>query len=342
MAQDWFELSLKDGSLKLTKEPSRSKPVRWLERDLENLMAMNPTFLGVEDDLPLRLGATRGTVTAPDQAYVDELGRVTLVEVKKVRASSSVISQVIAYADHWRMLPPGEVDRGLRKLADVDQRREIFGRALLEAQIWGKQRAARMEDEKELRRLGKIVLSRLKTKWEGIGLPSLTNFAAHRWNSDRLPLVGAPARLVAVAPRFSDECYDIAEQLSQRMVGVELVEVEIVRSDDRFFVGREYVHRDPVAEPTWRLLRHAWDSAELRDHFLVNGWADHLSRESFSLSARAATNVRLWLWSSDSDASVTAVVPDGWFKNDAVRRRELRKRFLKALPNSPWRNPDSP
>src|SRR5438445_6726614 len=57
MAQDWFRLSLKDGELEPARAPSGSTPMRWIERDLESLLALNPNFLQVADHLPLRLGS---------------------------------------------------------------------------------------------------------------------------------------------------------------------------------------------------------------------------------------------------------------------------------------------
>jgi hypothetical protein len=125
----------------------------------------------------------------------------------------------------------------------------------------------------------------------------------------------------------------IAENLTQRMVGIELVEVEIVKSRGRIYVGREWVHRDPVSEPTWRLLRRVWDLQPIRDHFVVNGWADALNRESFSLSVRGAVDARFWIWATGSDACITTVVPHGWHKTDRERRSQLRRKFLGALPD---------
>ncbi len=338
MAQDWFILSLNDGSLERVKAPAESKPVKWIERDLENLLALNPNFLGVADHLPLRLRGVRGTVTSPDQAFIDELGRVAVVEVKKIRASLPVISQVMAYANHWQLLPPREIGCGLQEFSGEVHGAEKLGQALFELQAWAEEEPEHAADASQLRSLGKRVLGRLNANWARRPVTSINAFAQQHWGRDQLPCVGAPPRMIAVAPGFSDECIDFAEQLTQRMVGIELVAVEIVKARGRIYVGREQVHRDPASEPTWRLLRDAWRLQPIRDHFVVNGWADALNRESFSLSARDVPEVRFWIWASDSetskvfDASVWTVVPDGWHSTNSLRRKELREQFLDALP----------
>jgi hypothetical protein len=137
------------------------------------------------------------------------LGRLVVVEVKKVRASLSVISQVIAYADHWRLLPPGEIDHGLIAFADEGRRAEIFGRALVEVQSWAEGVPDSDHDDRHLQRLGKAVVKRLAPAWAQRPVTSMDSLAQQRWNCESLPLIGAPARIIAMAPSFHDECEEL-------------------------------------------------------------------------------------------------------------------------------------
>src|SRR6185312_1164861 len=100
----------------------------------------------------------------------------------------------------------------------------------------------------------------------------------------------------------------------------------------RVYVGRRFAHRDPELEPTWRLFREAMEIPLLRKSFVVNGWADCLTRESFSLSARGALHARVWIWASETKAVVWTTVPSRWYGNDSRERKRLRAAFLDALP----------
>lgn len=333
MAQDWFELSLTNGGLKRAKAPGSPTPMHWVERDIENLLTLNPDFLDVADHVPLRQRGVRGTVTSPDQAFADELGRIVVVEVKKIRASLPVIAQVIAYASHWQTLPSGEINRGLGLMADPIHRVEIFGCALSEVITWATGQDHRIQGGATAKKLGTSALSRLDPVWARGPSPTICKFADNYSNPGRLPCIGATPRLIAVAPGFSDEEIDFADDLAKRMVAIELVEIEVVRERGTVYVGRRFVHRDPDSEPTWRFLRRAWQEVpHLQETFAVNGWADTLNRESFSLSARQAPDARLWISASDRNACITTAVPDGWYAHSAAERRLLRRRFLDALP----------
>ena len=61
--------------------------------------------------------------------------------------------------------------------------------------------------------------------------------------------------MIAVAPGFSDECIEFAERLTDRMVGIELLEVEIVRVQREIYVGRFWRHKSTIAEPSVSMPR---------------------------------------------------------------------------------------
>jgi len=325
MAQHWFVLSVKDGGLTRAKPPANAKPFPWIERDVENLVALNPSFLELESYVPLRLQGVRGMVASPDQAFVDELGRIAVVEMKKTRASLPVSAQVSGYAAHWQALPPGEIQRELSGLLGEKSRITRFGDAFREVAQW----ASGESNLADTDRLGRLALARLNPFW-AVKMGRVR--ALIDQDGEQLPCKGAPPRMIAVAPAFTDECIEFAEQLTERMVALELVEVEVVKAGGRVYVGRRFAHRDPELEPTWRLFREAMEIPLLRKSFVVNGWADCLTRESFSLSARGALHARVWIWASETKAVVWTTVPSRWYGNDSRERKRLRAAFLDALP----------
>jgi len=333
MRQDWFILSLEDGGLRPTRAPGSHKPVRWIERDLENLLALNPDFLGLADQQPVRLRGVRGTVTSPDQAYFDELGRSTVVEVKRIRASLPVLAQAISYGNHWSLFPPGEIGDDLEELADRKRRGLKFGNALYELISWASGKPDREGELALLEKLGDIALERINPPWANNAAADIRSWALNRCKGGHFPCLGAAPRYIVVATGFTDESVEFAEQLSQRMVPIELTEVEVIKERGNIYVGRTFVHRDPHSEPTWRLLRRAWELPIVRNHFAVNGWADALNRESFSLSAADTFDAKFWLCASDDEANITTVVPDGWYRGRSELRKSLRTKFLDALPN---------
>jgi hypothetical protein len=312
LGTDWFTLSLKDGKLKGTRVPGKRVHLHWSEWDIENLIALNPSFIDVADHLPLRLGGIRGTYGSPDQVYVDELGRIVVVEVKSITAGLNTIAQAIAYADHWRLLPPGEVGEAVPVFLHERKSHDFSG-------------------SDELRPLTRATVRTFDHEHSLHSATDVESFARRHWGDPHLPHIGGPARIIVIAPDFSGECTEFAESLAERMVGLELVRVSIVKARERICVGRRWVHRDQNIERTWRLLRHAWRRTEIREHFAVNGWADGLRRGYFSLSAREAAKARFWFWASDSGAEVCTCFPDNWYKDDPWRRKRSRQKFLGAL-----------
>jgi hypothetical protein len=313
MTARWFIVSPRGGELKPARVPGKTVDLDWSEGDIENLVALNPSFLDVADHLPLRLGGVRGPGGSPDQVYVDELGRIVVVEVKRVTAGLNAIAQAIAYADHWRLLPPGETSETALR-------------------FWRDRKHHHRPGSGQLQQLTKAVIRRFDPG-PGRHCPTeIDSFARGHWGDPHLPLIGTPARIILVARDFNEECKEFAKALAKRMVGIELVSVSIAKAGERICVGRRWVHQDPNIEPTWRLLRWAWREPEIREHFAVNGWADGLRRGYFSLSARETARARLWFWASHSEAEVCTCFPDNWYEGDLKRREQLREKFLDTLP----------
>jgi hypothetical protein len=332
MAQKWFKLSADDGGLKPSKEPARGTPLPWKERHLENLTALNPAFLEVEDQIPLRLGGVKKPVGAPDQAFLDELGRITLVEFKKVRASLPVLAQVIAYALHWQILPPGEMVNDVMEFSDSSRRLVKYGNALAELIDWSAESEPKRSSER-IQAMGAVALRRLRPQWIHQPSRELPSLAKDLCECVHLPCVGAAPRLIVLAQGFSDECIEFAQALSKRRVSIDLVAVEVVKKQGSVFIGREWVQRDEYAEPTWKLLRDVMANLPIiPKDFLVNGWADALNYKAFSLSARGATDAKFWMYADRKHAYLTTTFPHGWYSDDGPRRKILLAKLQNALP----------
>ena len=91
----WFEISLKNGEARSSMRPRDAAKLSWTERLLESVLAMNPSLLRLEGELPL---SHRGDQAIPDQLYVDELGRLTIVELKAKKATQADLVQALSYA----------------------------------------------------------------------------------------------------------------------------------------------------------------------------------------------------------------------------------------------------
>jgi len=315
MAIEWFVLSLTDGVLQRTHPPRRAANLPWNECDIENLIALNPRFLDVQDHLPLRLCGISSTYKSPDQIYVDELGRIVVVEVKSGTAGLKAVAQAFAYAEHWRILPPSEVTEAAPLL-------------------WDDREACNESKGGHLKELTRLVVRKFDPKRCRGSANDMRSFARRFWGDCHLPLVGAPARGIVIAKDFDDESRNFAQLLTERRVGIELLSVDMVTSGERVYVKRNWAHRDPNVEPTWRQLRRAWRQRKIRQGFVLNGWADGNSWDSFTISAEKADEARIWLWASDSEAEIQTTVPDGWYSETNPNRRTLlREKFLDALPD---------
>lgn len=160
----------------------------------------------------------------------------------------------------------------------------------------------------------------------------MTDFAERYWGPHGLTLSGAPARMVLIAPGFDDEVIKLAKMLSKRLVAIELIEAELLVSPSKEPLLRwEVCHRDERVEPTWAAARRLWRLPAFREQMALNGWADHLSLESFSFSSREAPEVKLWIEYQDAGRlGLSTFVPDGWY--EGAERKKLRGELMAALP----------
>jgi hypothetical protein len=93
-----------------TQAVSLGEPLGWSEREMEFALGLCPAVLGVQGELQVGLDGGK-TERMSDQLYVDELGRATIVEIKKRRATLYDLAQLLGYGEHERHLPWGEIAR---------------------------------------------------------------------------------------------------------------------------------------------------------------------------------------------------------------------------------------
>ena len=139
--------------------------------------------------------------------------------------------------------------------------------------------------------------------------------------------------MMVIAPSFDEAIVEFAELLTKRMVGVELIEADLLTGADKggVFLRWNVVHRNEKIAPVWAAARRLWRLPSFREHFAPNGWADHLSLDSFSFSSKDAPAVKIWIdWNEDGLLELSTFVPDGWY--DGAERKKLREELLDALP----------
>jgi hypothetical protein len=324
-----WSVSLKNGSL--AEFSGKAERHGWLESHLEHLLALNPQLLGVERELPLNLagGSHRNM---PDQSFVDEMGRVTVVELKNEEATPLALMQVLAYSAIWRGLPLGESSTGVRWLTHEGMAARELGRALeaLEAWLTG---ASETKEPEAWSKRGKGPLKRGTFWWANKAFRSVEEHGSGKFEDTWRSWPAPPSRAVLVAPAFSRECLALAEELVKRQYTLELHEAELMvpaSGRDQVVVRWEERLKDHAHEHVWRAAKALWKNPWIREHFGPNGWADHLSLSTFSLSSRQAPLVKIWIEYKDGTILLSTALPDNW--QDGSKRRELRRTLLGKLP----------
>jgi len=323
-----FTVSLDDGVLSPAAASLRATATgsKWIESDLQHLLLLNPQLLGVSDHLPLELDGG-STAVRPDQLYVDDVGRFVIVEIKNEPAGISAMAQLLAYSEHWRLMPLGEMELGFRAIARRGTSADILGASLRELrELAGSEEPPAARDRQTVQNPWRV--------WPENGAGSVMTFARGAWGDHALTMPGAPTRMVLIAPAFDDACVALAAQLSSRYVSVELIRAAIVRGDDNHIClsWQRVVEPPRSMAPTWAAARRLWRAHKFRECFTPNAWADHLSKETFSFSSRAAPAVKIWLAADGPEVTLSTAIPDGWYTG-TPQRAELRQTLLESLPH---------
>lgn len=179
-----FSLSLADGAVR-EKNTAKATPTKWTEDVLQYVLALNPGLLGVADHLPLALDGGSTSVSM-DQLYVDELGRLVIVEVKNERAGLTAMAQLLSYSKHWRGLPIGEMELAFKWLAQQGTGEDVLGEALSGLRTWARARRGEPRATGGGRRLDALAPAR---KWFG---PQVHARSVGRARAQRPGSAGAP------------------------------------------------------------------------------------------------------------------------------------------------------
>lgn len=322
-----IDLSTGDAT-ELSRMPSGAKPRRWTEADLHHCLVLAPQIVGLAEHLPLvRYGGS--TSTTPDQLYIDELGRLAVLELKNEPATMHAVAQVLGHSEHWRVLPHTEVDYGFRSAVRPGRAAQLCGRALASLRGDGER------DDAEYAAAGAEILRKRENWWHDSRARNLYTFAENRLGAHALAFTGVTPRLMVLAPSFGDDVIAFAREMSDRFVNLELVAVQLYEAPrpSRVLVEATTLQRNDQMEQVWGLLRDLWKREAVRKRFAFCGWADELNMASFSLAANNAPPVKLWINVHEGNVGhLMTVVPDNWHKDDKPARAKLRKALLDRLP----------
>lgn len=327
MKDTFFTISLEDGVAQLQSTPVLSEiQVKWTEDLLQHILALNPQLLDVYDHLPLKLDGG-STEVSPDQLYIDDTGRLVIIEIKNETAKLSALAQLLAYSEHYSIMPLGELDRGFLKIAARGTCADVMQNSLDKLRSWA--------EPMLLKEICSKSSSPTQWKaWPSSNAKSLDEFAKLFWENYSCSMRGAPARLVLIAPDFNKGCIELAEHLRKRFVPIELIRANLYNSSKQgitlsFSSVLDLSHQ---IEPTWKTARNLYQIDTIRKHFALNAWADHLNYASFSFSAFDAPQARFWIAADHHHGTLSTVIPDGWCPGTS-QKTKLRQLLLDRLPS---------
>jgi hypothetical protein len=322
-----FSISLEDGIARLQSASSlmNCTQVKWTEEIVQYVLALNPQLLDIGDHLPIKLDGG-STEVSPDQLYIDDIGRLVIVEIKNECAKLSAHAQLIAYSEHYSIMPLGELHRGYSKIAMRGTCADVMQSSLDKLRSWASvilpesiySNGSSHVKWKEWPTANQQHLKKLKGLFQG----NLSSGVS-----------GSPARLVLIAPDFAKECIELAEYLRKRYVPMELIQANLYKSSDNDITMsfRAVLNLNQQIEPTWKAVRSIYKVDTIREHFAMNAWADHLNYSSFSFSAYDAPQARFWITADTHSGTLSTVIPDGWCPGPS-NKSKLRQQLLDKLP----------
>lgn len=326
MTMQFFDLD-KNGWARKTDSEDNIRFTKWKEAHLEAVFALNPELIGVQDLVPISLDSG-STCISPDQLYVDELCRATVVEIKSVRATLKHLAQLLSHGDHLREGPPGEI---------VCSARRTLGEGRAVAQFEAAHAKLYEGNAKAHEQAAHAALDRLNPAWARADSPSLGLLLR------KLRLGPMPGwrcrqpRMVLAAPDFDDDLVEFCRHLVERRVNIELVRAGLSLDGDCVRLGLETVVGRTCFERAWSIARKMAKMPTFAADFEVNGWAENLNEDAFSFSVRHVPDVKLCLGVNErSKVFVYTTVPDKWYTDDDPKRRKaLRAKLWAAFPTPP-------
>ncbi len=358
----WLAVSSRDALLKpVGAAPPEAKSAQVVERVLESAVALDPSLIGAEDCLPLLL---HGGQDSPDQLYIDELGRLTVVEVKKVTASRDALIQLLSYGHHWAGVHGGTLGNlfaATAERASLAAGADVLSVTRPELKAWRAHDVDKLSSLRErvddiertagesglVERMGKAVVSRLYPNDPGWTdrRANLAQTASARWGQHALELRGAPPKLVLVAPDFDPACVELAQALQARWLDLALVRLQLHSTRrGEAFLAHELVSGLPHVGAAWRALARVWPAPQVRGFYVPGRF--YMYREAtavLSVVHRDQPDLEVSL-TVDQDLQVGGVFlrvpPHGWFDGDPMRLRNLQRRFEAVLNDFPEHDRD--
>jgi hypothetical protein len=322
-----YAISMTTGlATKVASHKGTLEKVRWNEEHLEALLTLNLGLVGVHDHLPLGLegGTTR---TGPDLIFIDEMGRLTIVEIKCKTAGVSALAQLLGYSDHWSYFPRAEANhlvRGYTKKGGAEG--QVRRAAELVASIGQLSDAAK----------GEMIDSAVEAVvpglfWADAQANDLAAFAKKRWSKRALSLLGIPSRKILIAPAFDDACVELAEAFAEHEVNLHLVRANIVRTTGKG--GGLALDLEPVQEPErheqcWTVASDVWKTSTVHETYELHVGAS--TKEGMVLASKKSPDARIWIGATKEGVDITTRVPHGWYSN-SPKRKSITSDLLGAL-----------
>jgi hypothetical protein len=291
----------------------------WKESLLSAALVLNPALLDVEGHIAIGLDGG-STCSSPDLLFVDEMGRLTIVELKNETAKTGALAQLLGYGFAWGLVPNGEADRCVRKLTREDMAERFVVREV--------QHLAKVLDipEAKFPKMIDAAFARLRPVWPWANQKAtgLRDAATEIFGDHALSLAGVPPRLVLIAPGFDDACVQLAAELAGRQVNVQLVRASLGQGAKQANIVLEWevIQEQELLDRCWAATRAAWKRSYIREHFTVNAWSDREASDCVSLASVVAPDARVWIAAKGrGEIVVSSRVPHGWHSKTALRRR---------------------
>lgn len=340
--------------------PKNANPERPTEKLLECTLRLMPSIVDAGGALPIW---SHGDQACGDQLYLDAFGRLTLVEAKKGQAGVEALVQLLGNSEHARFLSVESLSTlfaasaesfletsgaAVVALTRPGLKAESVGQQSKRSSILAKVEAVeeRLGEEGLLRKLGRAAAERLhpdatgKQKWFGLVDADLSK--ATGMGTAALSLLGAPPRLVLVAPSFSDDCRELAEKLVARWIDVRLVEVDtylVGDGDEReWHVSFEPILRANHVERAWAAIAALWRNDEFRGSYLRPEWyqghKDGYAVFGFGLRRESQAGLLFCIAPECDELIVSTGVPHGFTDGDDNEGRRLAGELADKLPGS--------
>lgn len=314
----------------------------WTERMLEQVLLLDEertlSLLGLSPR-SLRLQTDGGSTSfGTDLLCIDENARMTLVELKKGAAGPTELAQLLAYGEHYRSPPWGELERTFAETRHMQGVRLEEARAavvaLARADISAVPKPATGSRPRYVSDRPASIETATRGRWKR-GLPTRATIAP---------------RMILAARKHDDAIRDIANELRWRGVDIRLADCDLLSADGKLVLRwnwhevKPFKRGDdkPAYGPSYRWFDMLCDAlacfsedTNLEKIVVSNGWSEELKTWQVSASLRRHWPVRLYLDAYENrdggkdEISLWTHVPHAWCEER--NRLGWKKKFDAAL-----------